>query len=565
MNRKWKCKIIFFSIFISILFPEVLYASEDAYKKAYYEYLINWMTSSKNIQAEYGEGQEKLLEGSFITDVKKSIELIDLDKDKVPELILFDEYTLDYKKNYGQDYSPDQILFINVVTFKNGKAQDLNIDMKRKYETLRTKKNIMFAATWARNSYPRVYFPEIYINKKTNDKLLTIRTFGTANLGYAYTTKYLLYWENGKIVCSPKFSIDDGSSNYERILYYLDEKETTENLYKQALDQVQKDTESKPVIMQKLTDDSIKSILDYKQSTNMPSSWAVKSIERAKENNLATSRIFNNYQQNITREEFCEVAIKLYEALAGKAAKLPANNRFIDTNNQEILKANYLGIVSGMNEVKFAPDDTITREQMAVMLHNLLNALKINESTTMEYVFFSDEELISSWAKNSVQYINKIGIMAGAENGKILPQGKVTREQAIVAVNRMFEKFNTLTKSEDTMKQKELDLSCPDYTGVWGNNYVTISINKIQNESIWGQVRYNLGSSCGFSILQGEKILKNSIKTTLKGSFIADGRFIDYYDVEIKLNGGNIYFNGKALNHTSRDNTVVLTDGDYDA
>ena len=48
-----------------------------------------------------------------------------------------------------------------------------------------------------------------------------------------------------------------------------------------------------------------------------PSNWAVPEIEKAKGYGLVTSKVLGNYQQSITREEFCELAVKLYEALSG--------------------------------------------------------------------------------------------------------------------------------------------------------------------------------------------------------------------------------------------------------
>src|SRR5690606_4040684 len=78
-----------------------------------------------------------------------------------------------------------------------------------------------------------------------------------------------------------------------------------------------------------------------------PSNWAISEIEKAKKNNLTTERILNNFQSDITREEFCELVVKLYEAISGVKAKPVSPNPFTDTNNLEVLKANNLGIVGG--------------------------------------------------------------------------------------------------------------------------------------------------------------------------------------------------------------------------
>lgn len=177
-------------------------------------------------------------------------------------------------------------------------------------------------------------------------------------------------------------------------------------------------------------------------NASKPSSWAKPIITKAIDNKLTTSKVLANLQRNISREEFCELVIKLYEALSDKSAEMPKFNKFKDTSNPEILKANYLGIVNGVDTNKFEPNSEVTREQMAVMLTNLLKVQNINPSIAQGYVSFSDEGMSSSWAKEPIQLIYKIGIMNGIGANRIAPKDKVTREQAIVMIERMLEKFS---------------------------------------------------------------------------------------------------------------------------
>ena len=75
---------------------------------------------------------------------------------------------------------------------------------------------------------------------------------------------------------------------------------------------------------------------------------------------------------NITREEFAEVVVKAYEKYAGKEASYTDTSVFTDTKNPEIFKAYELGIVNGIGGGKFAPNNLITREQMAAMLYRFV-------------------------------------------------------------------------------------------------------------------------------------------------------------------------------------------------
>ena len=172
-----------------------------------------------------------------------------------------------------------------------------------------------------------------------------------------------------------------------------------------------------------------------------PSSWAEEEIERAKEHNLVTDKVLTGFQQDINREEFCELAVKLYEALSGDGAQLPETNKFTDTDNPEILKANNMGIVQGVGEDRFAPFNSITREQIAVMLHRTIAAANTHLIDGIYPVTFSDKGDISSWAEEAVGFMNEKDILTGVGQNRVSPRGNTTREQAIALVIRTFDKF----------------------------------------------------------------------------------------------------------------------------
>ena len=94
------------------------------------------------------------------------------------------------------------------------------------------------------------------------------------------------------------------------------------------------------------------------------------------------------------------------------------------------------GIVSGISSSLYAPVDEITREQMAVMLHNyakFLNAELENNRTGT----FNDDAQISSWAKEAVSSMYAAEILNGKGNNNFDPQGKATRAE-VVAMIRNF-------------------------------------------------------------------------------------------------------------------------------
>lgn len=177
------------------------------------------------------------------------------------------------------------------------------------------------------------------------------------------------------------------------------------------------------------------------------SPWAVAELNRAQEYGFITDKIKGNMSGPITREEFAEVAVKLYEKYTGKTAGYADMSAFVDTQNPEIFKAYNLNIVKGTNIQKklFSPKALTNREQVAVMLFNAVKALKPGaDLSTTGAPSFADEKQISGWALNNVKFMSKNGFILGS-NGKFSPKGTCTREQAVLIAVRVYEKYAGIT------------------------------------------------------------------------------------------------------------------------
>ncbi|MFA7545578.1 MAG: hypothetical protein WCY49_07485, partial [Anaerovoracaceae bacterium] len=89
------------------------------------------------------------------------------------------------------------------------------------------------------------------------------------------------------------------------------------------------------------------SIVFAQSSTSVPSNWAKAGISKAESIKIVPEDMELGYKNRITREEFSEIAVKLYEALSGKKGELQGANPFVDTKNTSVRIANDLGIVKG--------------------------------------------------------------------------------------------------------------------------------------------------------------------------------------------------------------------------
>ncbi len=179
---------------------------------------------------------------------------------------------------------------------------------------------------------------------------------------------------------------------------------------------------------------------DSSSALSTASSWAKEEIKKSIDEELKTEKMMNsNFKENVTREEFCELVVKMYEKLGGTSHA--NNNPFTDTNNQEVLKAYNAGIISGTSIKTFSPENSLTREQLCVMITRALDASgKSYELNTSFQKQYRDIDTISGWAKNSVEILNGYKIING--NGESLnPKGTVTKEMAVLMMYRAYEMF----------------------------------------------------------------------------------------------------------------------------
>ena len=83
------------------------------------------------------------------------------------------------------------------------------------------------------------------------------------------------------------------------------------------------------------------------------------------------------------------------------------------------------GIVSGVGGGKFAPDASITREQLAAMLYRAAGSPEVQETT----LTFNDASKVSSYAKSAICWAVEEGIVTGKGGNRLDPTGTATRAE----------------------------------------------------------------------------------------------------------------------------------------
>lgn len=188
------------------------------------------------------------------------------------------------------------------------------------------------------------------------------------------------------------------------------------------------------------------------ESIDKPDFWAEKEINTAISNGLIPNEQLNKFKSNITREEFCDLIVNLIVVKTGKSIDelivsrgLNLNkNPFTDTSSKNVIIANQLGIVNGKEKNKFEPQVDILREEAAVMLLRAAKVFIDKEVVTQSR--FGDQNNISSWAVDSINYVSAMKIMSGVDANSFLPKTNYTKQQAFITIQRLFNSLSTLTE-----------------------------------------------------------------------------------------------------------------------
>ncbi len=242
------------------------------------------------------------------------------------------------------------------------------------------------------------------------------------------------------------------------------------------------------------------------------SPWAVPELDKAAGYGLITDRIRDNMNVPITREEFAEIAVRLYEIKTGKAAVYSDMNVFSDTDNPEVLKAYSLKIVNDTDLQKrlFSPELFINREQMAAMMYRTIQAIPLNfQFPAGKGGIFADENEVSDWAIESVKFMTENGFLRGA-GGRINPKGTCTREMAVLIAARIYEAY---LSADNEPAEDEGTAGSGSGTGSYAWDQIVI------NDTVIFRDNYHIRSKDGFYyIFIGAERFKYAFKLPYAGS-----------------------------------------------
>ena len=222
--------------------------------------------------------------------------------------------------------------------------------------------------------------------------------------------------------------------------------------------------------------------------------WSLGDFINANNEHLIPQSVgVSSMRVEITREQFCDLVVNTYEKVMGKELSAEIENPFEDCDSEAVIKACAAGFINGKKENEFAPDEPVTREVMAKILHNVMVAdemsVKFPIIDVAQLSSYEDISEVSSWAYPSMAAVISSSLIGGVD-GKILPKENVTCEQAIVVVNRLYNFFKS-DKKKPEFAEEEVRENFVITSFAEGTVFDDVDI-PVQWNAVDGAVSYNV-------------------------------------------------------------------------
>ena len=170
--------------------------------------------------------------------------------------------------------------------------------------------------------------------------------------------------------------------------------------------------------------------------TDMPkvNNWAHAGIDYAVENGLFSGMSETTFEPNTAMTR--AMLVRVLWLMTGSPAH-NGENPFSDVESSHwfydgVVWAAENGIVAGIGEGKFAPNDKITREQIAAILYRYSEKFGMDIDKKADLAAFPDVAEISGWAGDALAWANANGFLSGVAEGDTVylrPKNKATRAQ----------------------------------------------------------------------------------------------------------------------------------------
>ena len=171
--------------------------------------------------------------------------------------------------------------------------------------------------------------------------------------------------------------------------------------------------------------------------------WFFADVQYVAENNLMNGVAADKFAPNDTLTRAMLVTV-LYRNEGEPAVNKSIPFADIDMSAyyaNAVIWAQQNGIVNGVSETEFAPNDNITREQIAAIMHRYAQYkgydVSVGENTNI--LSYDDFDSISEYAIAAMQYACGSGLMKGKTASTLNPKDNATRAEIAAILHRFIE------------------------------------------------------------------------------------------------------------------------------
>ena len=169
--------------------------------------------------------------------------------------------------------------------------------------------------------------------------------------------------------------------------------------------------------------------------------WYAGAVEYVRDNGLMSGTGSATFSPNAATSR-AMLATVLYRAAGSPAAEgtaafsdVAADAWYADA----VAWASENGIVKGYSDTVFAPNDTVTREQLATILYRYAEYKEYDVSAKGDLTTFADGAETSSWAAEAMEWAVGSSLLSGKDGGKLDPTGTATRAEVATILMRFME------------------------------------------------------------------------------------------------------------------------------
>ena len=158
--------------------------------------------------------------------------------------------------------------------------------------------------------------------------------------------------------------------------------------------------------------------------------WYYDAVEYVYENGLMSGVSGGRFAPNDTLTR--AMLVQTLYAMEGRPAAASAGFADVASGDWYASAVNWAaanGVVSGVSETGFGPNNALTREQLALILYRFAQYKGYDVTGTSDLAAYADGSSVSSWAAEAMGWAVDAGLISGVGGNQIAPTGTASRAQ----------------------------------------------------------------------------------------------------------------------------------------